>query len=330
MKALIIGFGKMGMLHAATLRAIADIKEMTVCESSSTVREGLKKFQPDMRVAANLDEALNNSTYDIAVIATPTDSHAEIFRRLMEKSCHTFIEKPLTTTVDEANKFLEWSQNSRIKVMVGHCLRFVPTFETAKAHLQNNLLGRVQSFKAQMNSSDVTAASSGWRFDTAQKGGGVLLDLGSHLVDMVRYLFGVPDVVKGATTKIVSKEVEDAFTAEFIYPSSQGTLESSWSTEGVRKPSLEIEINCDEGNLKVADDQIILDLKSGRGIWGPGIHTKSITELEKPVPFDLAGPFYTRQLMEWIEAIKENKTHRNDLGENVQNHLLIDMIRNST
>lgn len=329
MKALIIGFGKMGMLHAATLRSIADIKEMTVCESSPIIRSGLKKMQPELRVAATIDEALKNSDYDIAVIATPTDSHAELFKRLMEQSCHTFVEKPLTTCVDEANRCLEWGQNSRIKVMVGHCLRFVPTFETAKAYLQDNILGRVQRFNASMFSSDVTSRSEGWRFQSSQKGGGVLLDLGSHLVDMVRYFFGIPDVVKGTTKKIVSREAEDSFTAEFTYPSFQGILESSWSAKNVRKPSLEINVICDEGNLKVADDQVSMELKSGRGIWGPGIHQKNITQLEKPVSFDLAGPFYTRQLEEWLNAIRLDTTHRNGLGENVQNHLLIDMIRNS-
>lgn len=323
MNSLIIGFGKMGMLHASILNSLDDIQTLAVTESSSFIRDGLKAMNAPFSSYATYQEALASQRFDLAVIATPNDSHFGIFRDLLEKGVSVFIEKPFVTSSSEAWEALKLTEKNRsAKVMVGNCLRFVPIFEKAREILNEKKLGRILHFEAKMFSSDVEAAQSGWRFDKSAKGGGVLLDLGSHLIDLTRYFFGMPDSVSGHTERWYSKHVEDYFHAVFDYGEMTGVVEASWSVPGIRKPAAEFVITGEKGQMFVSNDSLRIT-----GDVGPVKYDAS--QFVTPVPFDLAGPFYTRQLMEFVEAVKSGKPNRNGIAEAVENHALIDAIRDS-
>ena len=163
-------------------------------------------------------------------------------------------------------------------------------------------------------SSDVTHASSGWRFKKGASGGGVLLDLGSHLTDMLRSFFGMPGSICGAASKIVSKDVEDEFKGEWIYPTFSGDVHVSWSRPDMRKATLKISVSGDNGQLIVSDDSIQYKLDASVGSFERGSKSMSITSLESAVSFDLAGPMYTRQCLEFIEAIQKQSQSSQWIG----------------
>lgn len=323
MNSLIIGFGKMGMLHASILNSLDDIQTLAVSESSSFIRDGLKVMNAPFSSYENYKEALSSASFDLAVVATPNDSHFSIFKDLLEKNISVFIEKPFVTSSEEAREALKIVSKSRgnAKVMVGNCLRFVPIFEKAKEILNERKLGKILHFEAKMYSSDVETAQSGWRFDKSAKGGGVLLDLGSHLIDLARYFFGMPENVSGHTERWYSKHVEDYFHAIFDYGEMTGVVEASWSVPGIRKPAAEFVITGEKGQMFVSNDSL--------RITGENQAKFDASQFVTPVPFDLAGPFYTRQLMEFVEAVKTGKANRNGINEAVENHTLIDAIRES-
>ncbi len=331
MNALIIGFGKMGMLHAATLNTFSEIKNIMICEPSHLIQSGLKNFNAPFLIFDDLEKALASQKIDMAVIATPTSSHMSIFRRLMQNSLHTFIEKPMASNVEEASQCLDiWQKtNPQPKVMVGHCLRYTPTFQLVKKILDENALGQILSFTAEMYSPDVLKKTKGWRFKKGLIGGGVLLDLGSHLVDMVQYLFGMPSNVNGHVEAIFSAHVEDVFEAHFDYANFGGEVTASWSKPEVRKATLSIKIQGSAGDLVVLDDWVEFNLKEPWGDYVAGRNTCSITQLETHVPFDLAGPMYTRQLKDWTDSILGNQICQNDLYTNMNNMVLIEAIRES-
>lgn len=321
----------MGMLHAATLNTFSEIKNIMICEPSALIQSGLRSFNAPFPIFNDLEKALASQKIDLAVIATPTSSHTAIFRRLMQSSLHTFIEKPMASNVEEAGQCVNaWQKtNSQPKVMVGHCLRHTPTFQLAKKMLDENALGEIQSFTAEMYSPDVLKKTKGWRFKKGLIGGGVLLDLGSHLVDMVQYLFGMPNNVNGHIEQIVSAHVEDAFEACFDYADFSGEVTASWSKPEVRKATLSIKIQGSAGDLVVLDDWIEFNLKESWSGYATGHNTCSITQLETHVPFDLAGPMYTRQLKDWTDSILGNQVYQNDLYTNMNNMILIEAIRES-
>jgi len=191
------------------------------------------------------------------------------------------------------------------------------------------LIGAVESFTGEMYSSDVLRRERGWRLDQKHQGGGVLLDLGCHLVDLIRSMFGLPRRILGVTQRVFSKAVEDSFEAELDYGNNQGKIHASWSQTGIRKPQAQISVQGSHGQLRVTDDGIEFELLRDHEAWKSGKHQISITDLAKPVPFDLAGPFYTFQWLEFLNAIRSGGQHRNGIPESVDNHHLIDLIRES-
>lgn len=331
MKLLVIGFGKMGMLHAATLRTLSGVSEVVLAETSPLVRQGIGVFSPGTRVVADYRGVLGEKDLLGAVIATPTASHIPIFKQLAPFVQGIFVEKPFATN------FLEAAEGAAAlplggagAVMTGHCLRFSPIFVEAKRLLDAGVLKNLLRFEASMFSSDVLKPAKSWRFKGAKAGGGVLLDLGSHLIDMARYLFGTPDGLSGRVRSIVSEHAEDAFESTWTYNQGlTGTLKGSWSKPDCRKASLYISVFGSNGRMDVYDDAVELDLAEAVGDRPAGKSRLAVTSLEGPVPFDLAGPMYTRQLESWVASLKGGSVRTNTLEENLTNLRLIDAIRSS-
>ena len=332
MKLLVIGFGKMGMLHAATLRTLPGVTGVVIAETSPLVRRAIGTLAPGMRVVADYRAALAAGDIAGAVIATPTASHAPIFRELGPRVRGIFVEKPFASDFADASAAAAALPAEKTgSVMTGHCLRFSPVFEEAKRLLDAGVLKGITRFEASMFSSDVLKPSGSWRFKGARSGGGVLLDLGSHLVDMVRHFFGPPARLSGRTESVVSKAAEDSFVSEWFYPASgfTGTLIGSWSKPDSRKASLQIRVEGPNGRMDVFDDAVELELGSAAAGIPAGSSRFAVTSLEHAVPFDLAGPMYTRQLLAWLASFSGPPVAVNTLTENLTNLQLIDAIRNS-
>ena len=330
MRALIVGFGKMGMLHAATLNAHEAVEEIVICEPSGFVADGVRSLHPRLKVYRDPAEALGKERIDLAVIATPNHTHFPIFKELFPRGIHLFIEKPFVAGLDEARAaygLCRRDASQKTKVMIGHCLRFAFTFARAKEYLEKKALGRILHFEARMFSSDVESAESGWRFDKDHAGGGVLLDLGTHLVDLARFFFGMPRTLAGHTESWYSKNVEDYFQGVFHYPGFSGTMEGSWSVPNIRKPAAEFFITGENGTLAVTHDRLDLFLKKSASGEPAGFHAEDAVSLGKPVSFDLAGPFYALQLEHWLDSVQKNRPNANGVLDGLQNHELLELIR---
>ena len=98
---------------------------------------------------------------------------------------------------------------------------------------------------------------------------------------------------------------------------------------GIRKPVAEISVVGKNGRMNVSNDSLEIILKSACGSYHEGRTLIDNASLQRPVPFDLAGPFYTEQFVEFVRAVKNGKNNRNDLSESVDNHRILDAIKNS-
>ena len=327
--AIVVGFGKMGMLRAATLRMLG-VERVVICEPSSLIQQGIRAFAPRAPIVSTYQDVLRREPIDVAVIATPTASHAPIFRDLAPVVRGVFVEKPFAISAEVAREAVAaLPEDRRPGVMVSHCLRFAMPFMEAKRLLAASVLGTVQRFEATMLSSDVLRLTRGWRSRSKTAGGGVLLDLGSHLVDIVRMCFGTPERLRGSVSSVVWRGTEDAFTSEWAYEGFAGTLDCSWSSRAVRKATLEVRISGSGGDMFVSDDVVELDLREAGAGLAAGKHRFPITALEQPVAFDLAAPMYTRQMQAWLSTVATGQPTANSIDENLENLRVIDLIRGS-
>jgi len=139
------------------------------------------------------------------IISLPTFLHAQCATKAAEYGKHILLEKPLARNVEEGKQVVSSGKVNNVKIMVGYPLRFSVAFNSLKTKLNNGLLGEIVTAQAtnlssgpftprQLNSRPSPVPS--WWFDITLTGGGVLMDLGSHMINLLRWYFG--DNIKSA------------------------------------------------------------------------------------------------------------------------------------
>ena len=125
--ASLIGVGHLGSTHLRILKDIVKENEnINLIGIFDTDKDKLKEIAEENKVRAfnSIDEALESS--NTFIIVTPTSSHYDIASKALEKDINVFIEKPVTSNVEEANKLIELAKGKSAKVQIGHIERFNP------------------------------------------------------------------------------------------------------------------------------------------------------------------------------------------------------------
>ncbi len=188
----------------------------------------------------------------------PNDAHAEPCIAAAEAGKDVLCEKPLGRTAAEARTMLDAVTRAGVKHMVGFNYRFVPAVRYAHELIRSGSLGTIYHFRARYLQDWLAdpRAPYTWRLGRATAGSGALGDLGSHVIDLARFLIGEPTSV-GATLSTFTRErpggtvdVDDAFAASVEFASGAiGTLEASRVALG-RKNHMVFEINGSTGSLR--------------------------------------------------------------------------------
>jgi predicted dehydrogenase len=223
----------------------------------------------------------------------PNGLHAEATIAAARAGKHVLCEKPLGRTAAEAHAMWRAAAESGVQHMCAFNYRFVPAVRLARELLEAGELGEIRHFRAHYLQEWVAdpAAPMTWRLDRAQAGSGALGDLGSHLVDLARYLVGEPEAVTGVVKTFVTDRtggvvnVDDAFAATVeLAGGVVGTLEASRFASG-RKNGLWFEINGSRGSL-VFDlerlNELQVHMAGSKPAWVQGLSTVLVTEPGHP------------------------------------------------
>ncbi|WP_284646121.1 Gfo/Idh/MocA family protein [Paenibacillus silviterrae] len=191
-KIAVIGAGSISEMHLrsyqnnpqAELYAICDLNE----ERARTKAEkyGIPRIYTDYR------ELLTDSEIDAVSICTWNNSHAPISIAALEAGKHVLVEKPLCKTVDEALRVEAAVRNSGKTLQVGFVRRYAANTGIVRSFLDNGELGDIYYAKASCIRR--LGNPGGWFSDIERSGGGPLIDLGVHVIDLCWYLMGRPKV----------------------------------------------------------------------------------------------------------------------------------------
>lgn len=193
----------------------------------------------------------------------PNDTHAEPCIYAAQKGKHILCEKPLARTAEEAKRMWDAVEKAGVKAMVAHNYRFVPAIRLAYDLIHSGKLGRIYHFRAVYLQEWIMDPNfpQVWRLDKRVAGSGALGDLGSHIIDLARFLVGEPaTVMAGLKTFIKERprpeggqgvvDVDDAFAAVVEFENGAlGTLEATRFAKG-RKNHEVLEINGENGSLR--------------------------------------------------------------------------------
>lgn len=189
----IAGYGLAGaVFHAPLIEAVDGLELAAVMTRSHERIDQARTAHPNARVVASIDELMADA--EIVVVASPNSSHAEIALAALDAGRHVVIDKPMAVTSADARRVAEAGEG---RVTVFHNRRWDGDFLTVKRLVRSGALGQVTRFESRFERFR-PEIKEGWREggDPAA-GGGVLLDLGPHLVDQAIELFGPPESVYG-------------------------------------------------------------------------------------------------------------------------------------
>jgi predicted dehydrogenase len=192
----------------------------------------------------------------------PNDLHAEPCIAAARAGKHVLCEKPLGRNAAEARQIWEAAREVGVRHMCGFNYRFVPAIRLMRDIIQAGRLGRIYHFRAQYLQEWITDPDFAmvWRLDVNQAGSGALGDLGTHIIDLARFLVGEPAQVFATTATFIQERpdgsggtgrvtVDDAFASTFTFANGAiGTLEATRFARG-RKNHQVIEINGEKGSL---------------------------------------------------------------------------------
>ncbi|MBU0768770.1 MAG: Gfo/Idh/MocA family oxidoreductase, partial [Proteobacteria bacterium] len=137
----------------------------------------LAYFGPDLHAAL--------PHVDAVVICTPNYLHYSIARACLEQSKHILCEKPVTTTVEDCENLLQMANSNALIFTVGHVRRFYPAVKRIKDIVAENAFGRLIDFDFREGTVFSWPTVSGYIFNKEKAGGGVLMDIGVHLLDLL-------------------------------------------------------------------------------------------------------------------------------------------------
>jgi len=221
----IIGFGLSGrVFHAPFLHTHPGFKLTKVVERHGN---SSKELYPEVEVVRNYKDLLKDKTLELIVIATPNILHFDLAREFLMTGKHVVIEKPFTPSSAEADELIILTEKTGKKIFVFQNRRWDGDFKTVQHVAYQCYLGEILEFEAHFDRFAPGARRSAWR-DEPLPGGGVLYDLGSHLIDQALVLFGLPQAVfADIRTQRPHSKVDDCFEVNLYYEKIKVTLKAS-------------------------------------------------------------------------------------------------------
>lgn len=324
----VIGAGKMGLLHSGIFNNLDNSTLSAVSEKDSFMASALKNYLPQIKVYQNYKEMLEREELDIAVITTPIFLHKEMIQDSMDHGLAIFVEKPLALNGQECRSIL--SKNYKNTTLVGYCRRFMETFNLAKTIIDQKYLGNVIYFNSHLFVSQIFRQGKGWLYEPKMSGGGVLIDLGSHAIDMFHYLFGDIKLLSAFAKPAFNKAVEDYVSVNLDFERNIfGSLQVSWSTRNYRLPEFKIDMQFDSGSISVTEKYINIYSEVEAEFIKKGWNVFHKQDLIKDVPIDIAGPEYTFEDLHLIQCSKKKERTSCDFKEAAKANFVIDKIYSS-
>jgi predicted dehydrogenase len=289
----LIGYGGIGRVHAMAYRDIPftygiPASLVNIVGVATTREETAKKAAAEIDCTVwtvQHQELLERGDIDLIDCCTPNHLHEEIIIAAAKAGKHIYCEKPLAMNVAQAKRMVEAVKQANVKTQLTFNFRFFPAIYRAKQLIDSGFLGRVFSFRGRYFRSSYIDPSKplSWRLSKEISGGGALLDLGSHIIDLIYYLLGpfasvqatMDTLIKerpvkaGSTQKGIVDVDDFALINAKLHDGTLGNIEVSRMGTGVNNECL-FEIYGEKGAIRFnAEDPSYLEIYDVRDSSSP-------------------------------------------------------------
>lgn len=212
----LIGYGLAGsVFHAPLITTTAGMQLAAIVTGNPDRVQAARDAHPEAQVVATTDELWNLDTIDLVVIATPNTTHAPIATEAIDHGIAVVVDKPIALTSQEADRLVQHAADRGVLLTVFQNRRWDGDFQTVRALVESGEIGAVARFESRFERWRPTV-KQGWRESAGvSAGGGILYDLGPHIVDQALTLFGPAQSVYAEvdTTRPDAQVDDDVFIA---------------------------------------------------------------------------------------------------------------------
>jgi predicted dehydrogenase len=210
-----VGYGMIGRVHALAYRELGlyypgmlpSVELTGVCTTRAetamrAAEEAGIRFWTDQ-----IEELVNHKDVDVIDCCAPNYMHYPVAMAAIQAGKPVLMEKPLALDSEQGEKIAQAAQKAGVHIGMIFNYRFIPAILHARQLIEEGFIGQIYQFQIEYLHSGYQNPSRpmGWKLRRAQSGGGALVDLGSHLIDMTRYLIGDFDRVLATTQTYISQ-----------------------------------------------------------------------------------------------------------------------------
>jgi predicted dehydrogenase len=355
----ILGYGSIGKLHALAYRSIPGIYPSlprfamaAVCTSSPATAEAAARDGGFARAHADMRALVADPDVNVIDIVLPNYAHKEAILLALDAGKHVICEKPLALSGADAREIAAAAARSRGRLGMTFNYRFVPALAKARALIEAGALGEIFGFHSEYLHGGYQDASRPltWRMRFESSGGGALVDLGSHVIDLVRWLLGeIAEAFAETRTYIAQRPlkkggsemgrvtVDDAAWTQFrLVSGALGSLIVSRFATG-SADDLRIRIEGSKGALRfdLMDANWLYFYDATRPAAESGwVRLETISSFPGatvPAPRSILGwdRLHAENQYRFLKAVFEERDPSPGLIDGVANHLVIDALYSS-
>ena len=327
MRVGIAGYGVVGKTRHLSIEKNTTFQVTAISEKNNDARQSISS---SISLYDDYKTLIANAEIDIIFISLPNQFAAEATILSLQKGLHVFCEKPPARTEAELLLVKEKSlEHPELKLMYGFNHRFHLSVEEAKSIIDDNTLGKIINMKGVYGKSQMISFNqTDWRTNREAAGGGILLDQGIHMLDLMRYLSGenFTQVFSFIDNAFWNFDVED--NAYVLMKSAKGLVAQLHSSATQWRHVFNLEITFEKGSL------ILSGLLTGSKSYGDEVLTVITSDPaeDKGMPRESTSKF--NEDVSWDNEIKyfadslENNTSikRGSIDDAVETMRLIETI----
>jgi predicted dehydrogenase len=213
----VIGLGLIGKVHLRNCLKLNSVRVVAAADTSKKALNYARSFGVK-QLFTDYHELLKIKDLEAVIISLPTYLHEECAINAMEEGKHVFLEKPLARNPKEGKEIVSAVKRNSVKFVVGYPLRFIHEFINLRKEMESGVLGDIQTAHAvnvaagpffHRAESAMPRPIPEWWLNKDLAGGGVLMDLGSHMINLTRWFFGEIKEIKAYLGYRYNLDIED-------------------------------------------------------------------------------------------------------------------------
>src|SRR5881398_1369954 len=284
----VIGYGYWGPNVVRNLHTLEGGEVVGVCDKSPAARRRVQKTYPGLRVTADPSELFTSTEIDAIAVVTPVWTHYELAKAALENGKHVFVEKPLTSSVAQAEELIELATKKNLKIMVDHTFLFTGAVKKIRELVDEGALGKLYYY-------DSTRVNLG----LFQHDINVIWDLAPHDLSIMDYLIKETPEAIVATGQTHLNGFEDVAFMTLYFPNKVvAHINVNWLSPvkvrttligGEKKMLVWNDLEADE-KIKVYDKgvqitngqsvyELLVSYRSG-DVWAPRVEQAEALKLE--------------------------------------------------